>query len=197
MKPNRYKKDLYHKKAVEKGYRSRAAFKLIQIDDKYNILKNARRILDLGCAPGSWLEVIIKRTKNKPTKIIGIDQTRTSSIPGAKILKMDVFSKKVEKMIENEVPEGFELIISDMAPNTTGNRSTDSARSFTLAERAFNLARKYLIKNGDFVAKIFHSPDLKVLIQMMTPYFKEIHSYKPKASRKNSREIYIIALTKN
>ncbi|MCP4763532.1 MAG: RlmE family RNA methyltransferase [archaeon] len=197
MKPHETKKDIYHKKSKIEGYRARSAYKLIQINERFNIFNqnSIKNILDLGCAPGSWPQVLINKIGNrKGLKIMGVDYKRMGPIEGVKLLSINVFSEKFEKEIESYFPKGLDLILSDMAPKISGVKSLDSTRTIELIERAYDLSDKYLNKNGNFIAKVFQCSELNDLLKnTFEKNFQFVKIHKPKASRKGNRELYIIA----
>ncbi|MHA1342144.1 MAG: RlmE family RNA methyltransferase [Promethearchaeota archaeon] len=194
MKPENHRRDYYHKKAKLQGFRSRAAYKLLQIDEKFHIIKGKKNILDLGCAPGSWIQAIISKSNNpQKLKIVGIDIKRIKPLDYAIILKMDVFSNQIIDKLKELFPNGIDLILSDMSPNISGNKSYDNARSLALLERAFFIAKNFLNQNGDFIAKFFQSQDTIKFINSIKKYFKIVKIHKPKASTKGNREMFVVA----
>ncbi|MHA1821267.1 MAG: SAM-dependent methyltransferase [Promethearchaeota archaeon] len=196
MKLDKYKRDYYHNLAQKEGYRSRAAYKLLQIDEKFNIFKDVRYVLDLGAAPGSWIQVALKKIKDKKDKkILGVDYKRIGLNFDPKIVKtinINIFSDKMEEEIREYFPHGLDLILSDMAPKLSGIKEYDAIKTIELVERAFYFAKLFLKKDKHFVAKVFHSPDLFNLKNELSKSFRKVHLYKPKASRRGNREIYII-----
>jgi 23S rRNA (uridine2552-2'-O)-methyltransferase len=193
MKPDQFKKDEFHKKAQEDGFRARSAFKIIQIHEQFNIFHNAKAILDLGCAPGSWLQAILDLTKDRKIKLMGVDLTRITPIEDVKLLKMDVFSEKLEEEIENYFVDGIDVIVSDMAPHTSGNKTLDSGRSIDLVQRAFSLADNFLKVGGNVVTKVFQSQDMNEFVRKIKAKYEFVQTHKPKASRQGNWELYIIA----
>lgn len=196
MKPDQYKKDEFHRKAQEDGFRARSAFKIIQIHEQFKIFSKAKSILDLGCAPGSWLQAILDITKGRKIRLMGVDLTRISPIEGVKILKMDVFSETLEEEIKNYFIEGIDVIVSDMAPHTSGNKTLDSNRSIDLVQRAFDLADKFMNQGGNVVAKVFQSQEMNYFVRDIKPKYEYVQTHKPKASRQGNSELYIIAIGK-
>jgi len=194
MKPKNYFNDIYQKLAKIEGYRSRAAFKLIQINDKFDILNRKKNILDLGCAPGSWIQVIIKKLNLKDNlKIVGVDIRNMKPIKNVIFIKSDVFSDDIILKINELYPNGIDLILSDMAPNITGNKYYDSANAQALLDRSFFIAKKFLIQGGDYVAKFFQSQETIEFINNLNIYFQKVRIFKPKASIKNNNEMFLIA----
>lgn len=194
---SRQMKDPYVKKAVDDGYRSRAAYKLIEIDDKYHLIKGATRIADIGAAPGGWSQILQARSADN-AKIAAVD-----------LLKFAPFDEKVRQFIgdfENEeiqrqIIDYFggkaDLIVSDMAPATSGHRQSDHLRIMGLAESAFYFAQQILRHGGSFVAKIFQGGEEKAFFELLKRNFQKAHFFKPKASRTESVEIYMIAIGYN
>ncbi|MBN2157312.1 MAG: RlmE family RNA methyltransferase [Candidatus Lokiarchaeota archaeon] len=189
-----HRSDEYHNKSKEDGFRARSAYKLLHINEKFHIFKNVRNVLDLGASPGSWLQVTLSQLKEKRTKILGVDQKKIREIEGVKQLKMDVYSDQLEDEIKTYFPKGIDLLLSDLAPNTSGNKTYDAARSVDLVNRAFEIAEKFLQPGGNLVAKLFHCPEIKELKRKFEQTFQKVQFHKPKASRQHSREIFIIAL---
>jgi 23S rRNA (uridine2552-2'-O)-methyltransferase len=196
MKPEQYKKDEFANKAKEDGFRARSAYKIIQIHEQFKIFNKARSILDLGCAPGSWLQAIFDITQGRKIQLMGVDLTRISPIEGVKLLKMDVSSEKLEEEIKNYFKDGIDVIVSDLAPHTSGNKTLDAGRSIDLVQRAFSLADKYMNPGGNVVAKVFQSQDMNQFMKEIKPKFEYIQTHKPKASRQGNSELYIVALGK-
>ena len=186
MKLDFSKKDFYTKKAKQENYPARSVYKLEEIDKKFNLIKKGDRVLDLGCAPGSWLLYITR----KATMITGIDVRGLEiEIPkNAEFIKADVM-----EFIPNEVEEGkYDIVVSDLAPNTSGIHSIDVEKSLEFGERALEIAEKVLVDGGNFLCKIFEGDGSKKFFQEVKDNFEIAKIYKPKASRKESREIYII-----
>lgn len=182
-------KDQYVTKAKSSGYRSRAAFKLIQIEEKFKIFKNAKNILDLGCAPGSWLQVLSKLNN---ISITGVDLLDIDPIEGVNFIKGDFNSKEVQNLLTDQ----FDVILSDIAPNTIGHRSTDHLRLINIIRSIISFAQSNLYKSGNLVMKLFngtHLPEIKLQLAKM---FSSVHLFKPDASRQESVEIYIVCLKK-
>jgi len=177
------RKDKFYNKAKQEGYRGRASYKLIEIQNKYKIIKKNDSILDIGCAPGAWLQVVKKLTKGE---IVGIDLVKIKPIRGVKFIQQDIRTVELNKK--------FNVIICDIAPKTTGIRKLDQEESFELTKESFEVAKKYLKKNGNFIAKIFQSQDTQKLIKEMKPLFNLVKTFVPKSTRESSKETYIIAL---
>jgi 23S rRNA (uridine2552-2'-O)-methyltransferase len=193
---NRQLNDPYVAMAQKQGYRSRAAFKLLEIDDTFHLLKPNCTVVDLGCAPGSWLQVILKRLKSKPNEnqIIGVDLLAIDPLEGTTILQGDFLDPEIFKKLESLVSNKVDLVLSDMASSTTGNASLDHLRTMALAEAAFSFSRKVLKEGGSFVAKFFQGGSEKEFYDLLKQHFSQTKYFKPAASRKNSVEMYVVAL---
>ena len=189
--------DPYVAQAQKEGYRSRAAYKLIEIDNKYKLLKPGQCVVDLGCAPGGWTQVAVKRTKsdrNSGAYVIGIDIQDVDMIAGAEILKMDFMDDAAPDEICNLASRSPDLVLSDMAAAVTGHKNTDHLRTITLAEAAAYFAIENLAPDGAFCAKVFQGGTEADLLSELKKNFTRVIHVKPKASRKESSELYVIAL---
>ena len=183
--------DLYVKKATELGYVSRSAFKLIEIDKKYNILRKSDSILELGSAPGGWTQVILEIKKNKKYKLICIDKNDINiPIKNFTFIKEDF--NNYEKILNKIDQKKFDLILSDISPNTTGHSNTDHLQIIQFAEDILKFSENLLTKNGSLIIKIFQGSHEKNFIQNLKGKFKSVKYFKPDSSRKSSVEIYII-----
>ena len=183
--------DHYSRRAKKERFPARSVYKLQEMQQKYNLIKKDDRILDLGCAPGSWLLYAAKLTGNKG-HVAGIDlKPVTINIPShVTIYTGDIFSfDSFSESIGNE----FNVVISDMAPSTTGIKNVDSARSFNLCQAALETAQKLLLPGGSFACKIFQGEDFKQFSDSVKSCFATCNIFNPKSSRKASKEIYIIA----
>ena len=189
--------DPYVAQAQKEGYRSRAAYKLIEIDNKYKLLKPGQCVVDLGCAPGGWTQVAVKRTKsdrNSGAYVIGIDIQDVDMIAGAEILKMDFMDDAAPDEICNLASRSPDLVLSDMAAAVTGHKNTDHLRTIALAEAAAYFAIENLVPDGAFCAKVFQGGTEADLLSELKKNFMRVIHVKPKASRKESSELYVIAL---
>ena len=182
--------DPYVKQSKAEGRRSRAAYKLIQIDEKFNILKPNQIVLDLGAAPGSWSEVVVGISN---TKVIAIDKLDMDPMSGVDVLKLDLSTEesfiKVKEYLNNRV----DVVLSDMASDTTGHKSTDHIRTQELAELAADYAINFLKNGGSFCSKVFQGGTHQALLDLLKKNFDTVKHYKPGASRKESPENYVIA----
>ena len=191
----RHLNDEFFIKSKKEGYRSRAAYKLIQINEKFRIFRPGLNVLDLGAAPGGWCQVSQRLTFPK-SKILGVDKLNINSIEGVKLLKGDVCEPNTQNEISNFFSKKVDVILSDMAPNTTGNSLTDHIRIINLVEIALDLLEKFLAPNGYFVCKIFQGGAQGKLYKDMSLLIKNIKYFKPLASRKESSETYLVGLKK-
>jgi 23S rRNA (uridine2552-2'-O)-methyltransferase len=174
------------------GYRSRSAFKLMGIDDKFAILKRARRIVDLGAAPGGWAQVMVERV-SKGTKLLGIDLQEMEPLTGAEFLKMDFLALDAEERLMAALDGPADLVLSDMANAATGHKQTDHLRTMALCEAALEFALKVLAPGGAFVAKVLVGGTEGQLLAAMKKNFATVRHFKPDASRQESSELYVVA----
>jgi 23S rRNA (uridine2552-2'-O)-methyltransferase len=184
--------DPYVAAARRLGYRSRAAFKLIELDQRFRLLLPGRRVVDLGCAPGGWTQVAVERVGVRG-KVVGIDLVETAPIPGAAILRGDIFDPPIAVAIIAELGGLADIVLSDMAPSTTGHAATDHLRIVALAEAAFKVASAMLKPGGTFVAKVFQGGAEGALLGELKRAFAKLRHAKPPASRAESAETYVIA----
>jgi len=176
--------------AKSKGYRARAAFKLTEIDDRLHLLRKGVRVVDLGCAPGSWLEVAIERGV---TDIAGVDLLAIDPVPPAHILQMDFTDPACGPKLLELLGGAPDVVLSDMAPNTTGHRQTDHLRIVGLIEAAADFAVEVLKPGGAFIAKAFQGGETAEVIGTLKRHFASVKTVKPKASRSDSSELYLVA----
>ena len=183
--------DPYVAEARRLGYRSRAAFKLIQLDDRFHLLKRGARIVDLGCAPGGWSQVALERTASG--RLVGIDLTATEPLPGATLLQGDFTDPAMTALIREALGGPADLVLSDMAAPATGHAATDHLRIIALAEEAFAFADTILKPGGAFVAKVFQGGAEGDLLATLKCAFAQVRHAKPAASRAESAETYVVA----
>jgi 23S rRNA (uridine2552-2'-O)-methyltransferase len=184
------RRDRFHQKAKREGFLARAVYKLEEIDAKYAIFDGGHRVLDLGCAPGSWLQYARQRI-GEPARLVGLDRAPLDrQLPGARILVGDVQTIEVAQLL-GELP-AFDVVLSDMAPDTTGVRHVDQARSEALFERALEIATLVLAPGGNFVGKLFQGPDFKKLTEAVRARFAVQKTAKPASSRQISIEQYVV-----
>jgi len=183
--------DPYVTAAKAQGWRSRAAFKLIEIDEKFALLKPGQRIVDLGAAPGGWTQVAVR--KGEAAKVIGLDLLPIDPIPGATFIQGDFNDPDMPARLIEAMGGKADLVLSDMAPNTTGHGSTDHIRIVALAELAVDFALQILAPGGAFVAKVFQGGSERQVLDPLKKHFETVRHSKPPASRKESSELYVVA----
>jgi 23S rRNA (uridine2552-2'-O)-methyltransferase len=191
----RHMNDPYVHRSKAEGFRSRAAFKLIEIDDRYNLLKPGTRVIDLGAAPGGWSQVAAKRigsTNESPT-VVAIDYLDMDAIPGVRFLKMDFLEPEAPQRLMDALGGVPDIVMSDMAAPTTGHRRTDHIRTMHLCEVAADFAVSVLKPGGHFLAKTFQGGAENAVLDMLKKNFASVHHVKPPASRTESVELYLFA----
>jgi 23S rRNA (uridine2552-2'-O)-methyltransferase len=182
--------DPYVHAAQLQGWRSRAAFKLIELDDKFKLITKAARVVDLGAAPGGWSQVAVKRGA---ARVVGVDLLAIDPVPGAEIIVGDFTDPDMPERLAKMLGGKANLVLSDMAPNTTGHAATDHIRIMALAEMALHFAIGILEEGGSFVAKVFQGGSEKAMLTAMKQNFSLVRHAKPPASRKESSELYVVA----
>ena len=187
---NRQRRDIYVRKSKQEDFRSRAVYKLQEINDKHKILKNNLSVIDLGAAPGSWSQYIIRKFKN--CKLLSIDLKKMEAIGNSYQIVGDFNESSSKEKIINYFKDKVDLVISDMAVNTTGNKNLDSVVTGELCLDALRFAKEQLKQKGIFVSKIFMGSSFNEIISEAKLTFKEINVYKPPSSRKESKESFII-----
>ena len=187
---NKQKRDIYVRQSKIDGYRSRAAYKLLEIDQKFKILKNGISFVDLGAAPGGWSQYAAKNIKNG--KILSIDLKRMEKIDNTIQIIDDFTESSCKEKIRSYFKSKVDVIVSDMALNTTGNKNVDSIATGELCKEAIFFTKELLNKNGKFVSKIFMGSTFNEIIKVSKLIFKETRVYKPPSSRKDSKESFII-----
>ena len=187
---NKQRRDIYVRKSKVDGYRSRAAYKLIEIDEKFKIFKNGISVIDLGAAPGSWSQYLSKKIKN--SKVVSIDLREMEAINNTVQIKGDFTEEKNQSKIKDFFKSNVDVILSDMAVNTTGNKNIDSIYTGELCMEAMIFSKKTLNNDGKFISKIFMGSTFNEIVIEAKLIFKEIKVFKPKSSRKNSKESFII-----
>lgn len=186
----RDRRDTYYWRAKDEGFRSRASYKLFQINEKHHIIKSGDTVVDLGAAPGGWLEVAKKLSGGR---VLGVDLQKISPIEGVETIKGDITSDRtIEKIVSLVGERGVDVVICDAAPNLSGNWSLDHARSIDLTSSALDCAKKILKPGGNFVVKVFQGDMFKEFLDRLASNFSFTRSYSPDASRSQSAEIYII-----
>tara|TARA_B000000460_G_scaffold106881_1_gene74791 strand:- start:92 stop:703 length:612 start_codon:yes stop_codon:yes gene_type:complete len=187
---NKQKRDIYVRQSKVDGYRSRAVYKLIEINQKFKILKNGISLIDLGSAPGSWSQYLSKNIKNG--KILSIDIKKIDPIDNVFQIKGDFTQISNQELIKNHFNSKIDVVLSDMAENTTGNKNVDDISTGELCKKAMFFAKEILNKNGIFVSKIFMGSSFKEVISESKSIFKKTRVYKPMSSKKDSKESFII-----
>jgi 23S rRNA (uridine2552-2'-O)-methyltransferase len=190
-------RDHYYNKAKQEGYRSRAAYKLKQLDDLENVISGGDTVVDLGAAPGGWLEVAAEKVGPRGT-VVGVDLQRIKDLekPGVsdrvETLRGDMTEERTRERVTDAAGGSVDVVISDMAPNMSGEYSLDQARSLHLARQAFETALELLDSGGNFVVKVFEGPDVDEFRAEVEEEFQYVRATSPKASRQESSEIYLI-----
>lgn len=183
--------DPYVRRAKAENYRSRAAFKLIELDERFGLLKGAKAVVDLGIAPGGWSQVV--RRKVPQGRVVGIDLLPTDPIEGVSILQMDFMDETAPDRLKEELGGEADLVLSDMAANTVGHQQTDHLRTMALVEAGLLFATEVLRPGGAYVAKVLAGGADNQLVAEMKRHFTTVKHAKPPASRKDSSEWYVIA----
>lgn len=186
-----FRHDRFHRQARDAGFVARSVFKLSELDERFHLIRPGARVLDLGCRPGSWLQYAGKRA-GRDGALVGIDRDPLDrAIPGARILIGDILETEPAELL-GEL-EAFDVVLSDMAPDTSGIRHVDQARSEMLFERALWVAEQTLAPGGHFVGKLFQGPELQTLLRRCRAEFETVKAVKPAGSRTESIEQYIVA----
>ncbi len=182
--------DPYVAAAKAQGWRSRAAFKLIELDDKFKLITKGSRVVDLGAAPGGWAQVAVRRGA---AKVVGVDLLPVDPVNGAEMIVGDFNDPEMPAILNNLLGGKADLVMSDMAPNTTGHAATDHLRIIALAEMALEFALDNLAPGGAFIAKVFQGGTEKLMLVPLKKHFAVVRHAKPPASRKGSSEQYVVA----
>ena len=190
LRDRRHRHDAYFRKARNEGFAARAVYKLEDIDRQLRLFRPGARVLDLGCRPGSWMQYALK-VVGPYGKVVGVDRLPLPSpVAGAQVIVADIFTLSDDELLCGLA--AYDVVLSDMAPDTTGIRATDQARSANLVTEALARAERLLAPLGAFVAKVFQSPDVDGLRKRMGQRFGEVRLLKPEASRRQSTEIYLV-----
>ena len=189
----RHINDPYVQRAKLEGYRARAAFKLLEIDDRFRLIKKGSRVIDLGAAPGGWIQVALDRGA---TAVAGVDLLMIEPIPGATLIQADFTHPGVDQQLIDAIGGRPDLVLSDMAHNTIGHRQTDHLKIIALIEIAADFAIRTLRPGGAFVTKSFQGGDAGGVLDRLRSHFETVKTIKPQASRKGSSEVYWVALNK-
>jgi 23S rRNA (uridine2552-2'-O)-methyltransferase len=184
--------DPYVARAKREGYRSRAAYKLLEIDEKYHLLKTGQRVVDLGAAPGGWSQIAARKVGPKG-KVVGIDLLPIDPMPGVEFIELDFLDETAPGKLVDMLGGPADVVMSDMAANTTGHKKTDHLRIMGLAEAAIYFAREILAPGGVFIAKVFQGGTEGELLADLKRDFAVVRHVKPAASRTDSAELYVMA----
>ena len=187
---NKQRRDIYVRKSQVDGYRARSAYKLIEIDQKFKIFKNGISVIDLGASPGSWSQYVSKSVKSG--RLVSIDLKDMEEIDNTIQIKGDFTEITSKEKIKSYFKSKVDVVLSDMAVNTTGIKNIDAIYTGELAIEAMNFAKENLVKEGRFVSKIFLGPSFNEIVALGKNFFKEVKVFKPKSSRKESKESFII-----
>ncbi|MFZ4541824.1 MAG: RlmE family RNA methyltransferase [Rickettsiales bacterium] len=185
--------DPYVTKAKQEGYRSRAAFKLLDLDEKFHLLSPGMKIIDLGCAPGGWSQVAVAKV-GASGKVVGCDLLDVPEIPGATLIVQDFLADEAPQIMKDLLGGKANLVMSDMAANTTGHTPTDHLRIMNLCEVAYYFACEILEQGGSFVCKVLKGGTESELLKLMQRDFATVKHAKPKSSRADSAESYVVAM---
>ena len=187
---NKQKRDIYVRQSQVDGYRARSAYKLIEIDEKFKIFKNGISVIDLGASPGSWSQYISRTVKSG--RLVSIDLKRMEEIENTIQIKGDFTDLESQEKIKALFKSKVDVVVSDMAVNTTGIKDIDAIYTGELAMEAMNFSKEMLVKEGRFVSKIFLGSSFNEIVALGKKLFKEVKVFKPKSSRKESKESFII-----
>ena len=187
---NKQKRDIYVRQSQVDGYRARSAYKLIEIDEKFKIFKNGISVIDLGASPGSWSQYIARTVKSG--RLVSIDLKNMEAIENIIQIKGDFTDLESQQKIKSLFKSKVDVVVSDMAVNTTGIKDIDAIYTGELAMEAMNFSKEMLVKEGRFVSKIFLGSSFNEIVALGKKIFKEVKVFKPKSSRKESKESFII-----
>ncbi len=194
----RQHRDVFVREAQKRNYRSRSALKLLQLQERYGFLKPYQKVLDLGCAPGGWCQVVHEILVQKQKvlgmhQIVGVDIQKMPDIPDVTFMQEDIMGDTLLQRLNALAPAGFHVVLSDIAPASTGMKKVDAARGEALLEAVIDVMTGCLEMGGTFVVKIFHGYDGRYFFNTLKKIFSSVHYAKPPASRKDSGEIYVVA----
>ena len=187
---NKQRRDTYVRQSKVDGYRARSAYKLIEIDEKFNVFKGGMNVIDIGAAPGSWSQYASKKVKSG--KIISIDLKEMEKIQNTIQIKGDFTQKEIQNQIKKHLSKTSEVVMSDMAVNTTGIKNIDSIQTGELCKEAMIFSKEIISEKGFFISKIFMGGSFNEIVALAKQIFKEVRVFKPKSSRKDSKESFII-----
>ena len=187
---NKQRRDIYVRQSKVEGYRARSVYKLIEINEKFKIFKGGLSVVDIGAAPGSWSQYASRIVKSG--KIISVDLKDMEKINGTIQIKGDFTDKDIQNQIKNQLSNGSDVVMSDMAVNTTGIKNLDSIQTGELCKEAMIFSKEVISKKGFFISKIFMGGTFNEIVALGKKIFKEVKVFKPKSSRKDSKESFII-----
>ena len=187
---NKQKRDIYVRKSQVDGYRARSAYKLIEIQEKFKILKNGYSVIDLGASPGSWSQYVAKTVKSG--RLVSVDLKEMENIENTMQIKGDFTKKETQEKIRSNFNSKVNVVLSDMAVNTTGIKDIDAIYTGERCKEAMVFSKDILVKEGNFIAKIFLGTSFNEIVASAKTIFKEVKVFKPKSSRKESKESFII-----
>jgi 23S rRNA (uridine2552-2'-O)-methyltransferase len=182
--------DPYVAAAKQQGWRSRAAFKLLELDDRFHLIRRGALVVDLGAAPGGWSQAAVQRGAGR---VVGVDLLPVDPVTGATLLLGDFTDPAMPTLLAEQLGGKADLVLSDMAPNTTGHVATDHLRIMALADAALAFALEVLTEGGGFVAKVFQGGSERQMLEQLKRHFTSVRHAKPPASRKESSELYVVA----
>ena len=187
------KRDHYYRKAKAEHYRSRASYKLKQIDHRFDLIHPGDVIVDLGASPGGWSQVAVE-VGGPQSRVFALDLDRMSPIEGVTFIRGDIRNEEVARRLLDLIPDKADVVISDMSPDISGNYSYDHARSVELCEHALKFASRVLREGGNFCVKMFYGDMSKDLVRLVEKSFAEVYTHHPKASRSTSSELYVVGI---
>ena len=187
---NKQRRDTYVRQSKVDGYRARSAYKLIEIDEKFKVFKGGMNVIDIGAAPGSWSQYASKKVKSG--KIISIDLKEMEKIQNTIQIKGDFTQKEIQNQIKKHLSKTSEVVMSDMAVNTTGIKNIDSIQTGELCKEAMIFSKEIISEKGFFISKIFMGGSFNEIVALAKQIFKEVRVFKPKSSRKDSKESFIL-----
>ena len=187
---NKQRRDIYVRRSKVEGYRARSVYKLIEIDEKFKIFKGGISVIDIGAAPGSWSQYASKVVKSG--KIISIDLKKMEEIKNTTQIQGDFTDLEIQELIKNNLKKGSDVVMSDMAVNTTGIKNIDSIQTGELCKEALVFSKDVISEKGFFISKIFMGSTFNEIVALGKKFFKDVRVFKPKSSRKDSKESFII-----
>ena len=193
MRLQEAKRDYYRRSAKKQGFRSRAAYKLLEVNNSYHVILKNMYVVDLGCAPGGWLQVSARAVRPNG-KVLGIDLRPVDPLPNVEVIRGTVDDDFLSEKILDSLGRKASVLLSDLAPNVSGIWQLDHARQISLTQNAVSIAEKILVRNGSVVLKAFEGEMFNELRDELKRKFSRVHLYKPRSSRKESSEIYLVCL---